>query len=126
MPGRAFPVIYTEDVPRLEAFYTVLGFEVVYRFPPDDEAGYVSMQRGESSLGIVTTESPKMLIGVEAGPGPRFEMFVYVDDLDALVERFRGDGTKVFAEPQDMPWGERLAYVADPDGNPVALAQQAS
>ncbi len=21
-----------------------------------------------------------------------------------------------------MPWGERVAYVADPDGNPVALA----
>ena len=21
-----------------------------------------------------------------------------------------------------MPWGERVAYVTDPDGNPVALA----
>jgi lactoylglutathione lyase len=21
-----------------------------------------------------------------------------------------------------MPWGERQAYIADPDGNPVALA----
>ena len=123
MPGRAFPVIYTDDVPRLARFYGSLGFETVYRFPPEDEAGYVSMQRGDSTLGIVTTESPKQLIGVEAGSGPRFEMFVYVDDLDACVDRLRGDGVRVFSEPQDMPWGERLAYVADPDGNPFALAQ---
>jgi hypothetical protein len=25
-------------------------------------------------------------------------------------------------EPADVPWGERAAYVTDPDGNPVALA----
>ena len=24
---------------------------------------------------------------------------------------------------EDMPWGERVAYVTDPEGNPVALAQ---
>jgi uncharacterized glyoxalase superfamily protein PhnB len=26
-------------------------------------------------------------------------------------------------EPTDMLWGERIATVADPDGNPVALCQ---
>jgi lactoylglutathione lyase len=26
------------------------------------------------------------------------------------------------ADSEDMPWGERMAYVTDPDGNPVALA----
>ena len=50
-------------------------------------------------------------------------MFVYVDDLDACVETLRADGVRIFSEPQDMPWGERLSYVSDPDGNPVALAQ---
>ena len=27
-------------------------------------------------------------------------------------------------DPADMPWGERIATVADPDGNPVALANE--
>jgi lactoylglutathione lyase len=31
----------------------------------------------------------------------------------------------VLRDPADMPWGERIATVADPDGNPVALANQA-
>jgi lactoylglutathione lyase len=28
----------------------------------------------------------------------------------------------VLREPADMPWGERVAYLADPEGNVVALA----
>ena len=56
------------------------------------------------------------------GEGPRFEMFIYVEDVDAAIETLRGSGTKVLKDPEDMPWGERIAYVVDPDGNPVALA----
>ena len=117
---RAFPVIYTEDVPRLVAFYGKLGFEVVYRFPPDSDTGYASLKRDDSDLGIVSADAPKDLAGIEVGTGPRFEMFVYVADLEATVSSL---GAPVLREPADMPWGERLAYVTDPDGNPVAVAQ---
>ena len=27
----------------------------------------------------------------------------------------------VLLDPADQPWGERLAYVEDPEGNPVML-----
>jgi lactoylglutathione lyase len=53
-------------------------------------------------------------------------MFVYVDDVDARVEALRRDGIQVLREPNDMFWGERVAYAADPDGNPVALAKAAA
>jgi lactoylglutathione lyase len=46
-----------------------------------------------------------------------------VDEVDRLVEELRAGGVNVLREPADMPWGERVAYVTDPDGNPVALAQ---
>ena len=29
-------------------------------------------------------------------------------------------------EPVDMPWGERVAFVADPEGNLVSLASAAA
>ena len=53
----------------------------------------------------------------------RFELFVYVDGVDKLVEELRAASVTVLREPADMPWGERVAYVTDPDDNPVALAQ---
>jgi len=55
---------------------------------------------------------------------PSVEMFVYVDDVDRQVTDLRRDGTTVLRDPADMLWGERVAYVADPEGNPVALASQ--
>ena len=33
-------------------------------------------------------------------------------------------GAPVLRQPEDMFWGERVAYVADPEGNPVELMQR--
>jgi lactoylglutathione lyase len=65
-----------------------------------------------------------MLAGVEPGPGPRHERFVYVEDVDATVGDLRALGAAIVREPADLPWGERVAFVADPEGNLVSLAAQ--
>lgn len=49
-------------------------------------------------------------------------MWIYVDDADATVAQLRAAGVTVVREPADMPWGERAAYVADPEGNLVSVA----
>jgi lactoylglutathione lyase len=67
-----------------------------------------------------------MLAGVEPGPGPRHELFVYVEDLDGTVSALRDAGVSVVREPVDMPWGERVGFVTDPEGNPVSLAASGS
>jgi lactoylglutathione lyase len=115
-------VIYAQDVAHSARFYEALGFEEQFRMPQDSEPGYVGLRRGDAELAIVTVESPRQLIGLEVGAGPRFELFVYVHDLDREVQELRATGATVLREPEQMPWGERVAYVADPDGNPVALA----
>ena len=122
---RAFPVVYTRDVLRTVAFYEQLGFERQYQFPPEGDPGYVGLSRDGADLGVVHESSPRSLIGVELGDGPRFELFVYVEDVDATVEELRTGGAPVLREPEDMPWGERVAFVADPEGNPVTLARSA-
>lgn len=124
---RAFPVVYTRDVQASAAFYEqLLGFARQYQFPPDsDEPGYVGMRPNESGLGIVHESSPRDLIGQSMGDGPRFELFVYVDDVDDTVALMRDASVTILKEPEDMPWGERVAYVTDPDGNPVTLAAPA-
>src|SRR5919106_1233429 len=51
--------------------------------------------------------------------GHRVELCVYVDDVDDVFARARERGFEVVADPADMPWDERTAWVADPDGNLV-------
>jgi len=123
MATRAFAVIYSRNVTESVRFYTALGFEETFRLPPQGEPGYVSLRRGEAELGIVDAEWPADQLGTSVGKEPRFEMFVYVDDVDEATSWLRG---VVIKEAQDMPWGERVAYVRDPDGNPVALAAPVS
>ncbi|HEX4906296.1 MAG TPA: VOC family protein [Acidimicrobiales bacterium] len=64
--------------------------------------------------------------GLTVGDGPRFELFVYVDDVDAVFQTLRDAGVAVIKDPEGMPWGETVGFVTDPDGNPVAIAQAAS
>jgi lactoylglutathione lyase len=120
--GQAFPIVYAEDVARSVRFYELLGFERQFQFPPEGEPGYVGLARGESRLGVAGYSSPRELLGLEPGAGPRFELWVYVDGVDAQVEALRAGGATILREPEDMPWGERVAWALDPDGNPVSLA----
>jgi lactoylglutathione lyase len=111
-----FPILPTTDLPRALAFYRdLLGCRVSYRFPADDEPAYVGLELGPSHLGI----------GADAAAaGGRFALWVYAQDCDAAVEHLRAHGVPVLAEPADQPWGERMAEVADPDGNRVIVASR--
>ncbi|HET6296346.1 MAG TPA: VOC family protein [Kribbella sp.] len=122
MQRKAFPVLYVSSVRRAVEFYALLGYKSVYQFPLEGDPHYVGLERGDSSLGIADTSWPEAQLGITVGTAPRFELFVYVDDVGAEVETFRAAGYEVLQEPANMPWGERQAYVLDPDRNPVALA----
>lgn len=125
MAERAFPVIYASDVGASATFYERLGFERAFQMPEEGEPGYVSLTRGGYDVAVVSRQWPRDMLGVEAGDGPRSELFVYVDDVDATLDELRRAGVAALREPENMPWGERVAYAADPDGNPVALAAPA-
>jgi lactoylglutathione lyase len=124
MTSRAFPVVYARRVPATVGFYERLGFRRHFQFPAAGDPTYVGLRRDADGLGVVAAAWPREQYGATIGDGLRFELFVYVDDVDVTVEALRGQGTAILREPEDMPWGERIGYVADPDGNPVALARK--
>jgi lactoylglutathione lyase len=122
---RAFPVVYATDVAATARFWERLGFTRFVQLPAEGDPGYVGLRRDGAELAVTAREWARDQYGLALGDGPRFEMFVYIDDVDTLVAALRAEGVTVLRDPADMPWGERIATVADPDGNPVALANQA-
>ncbi len=125
-PKRLFPMLSVESLSKAVGFYKgLLGGDEVYRFPPEGEAVFVTLRLGESELGIGQLTGAPPLHGQPQRPasGHRIELCLYVDDVDATVKRLRDAGAPILLEPSDQPWGERVAYTADPDGNLVMLVR---
>ncbi|GAA3903267.1 VOC family protein [Streptomyces gulbargensis] len=112
------PVILTADPDVLAGFYTELfGAEEIFRVPEEGRVFYRGLRIGDTDLGLVTKDGP-------GGRGaPRIVLGIGVADVDETLGRVRALGGTVSGEPRDMPWGQRVAHVRDPDGNPLNLTQ---
>ncbi len=122
-----FPMLSVEDLPRSLAFYRdLLGGSENYRFPETGPPAFVVVRLGESDVGLGQLGDGPPLHGQAQRPaqGHRIELCLYVADVDATVDRLKQAGTPVLLAPQDQPWGERVAYVADPDGNLLMLTRE--
>jgi lactoylglutathione lyase len=126
MDLRAFPFVYASDVERAAQFWERLGFRRHVQLPEGGEPEYVGLRRGApgAELAISNGQWATDRYGLSMGDGPRFEMYLYVADLDGMLGQLAEAGAPILHEPEDMPWGERIATVADTEGNPVALCQQ--
>lgn len=118
MVQSGFPILVTPDLNRSLGFYRdLLGGTVSYAFPAEGPPVYVGLQLGSMTLGIGVDSATKT-----SPDGQRMSLWFYVDDCDATVESLRRGGAAITKEPQDQPWGERVAYLQDPDGNLVVVA----
>jgi predicted enzyme related to lactoylglutathione lyase len=112
------PIIATADLDRLLGFYTsVLGAVESTRVPDEGPTFFVGLTVGEADLGLVVNAE------VDTGARQRIVLSVGVDSVDDLLPRVEPAGGRVLGPPNDMPWGQRVAHIQDPDGNPVNLTQ---
>lgn len=113
------PIISTPNLDRQRAFYQrLLGAVPTSRFPVDGPVFFVGLRLGDSELGLVNQAD------ADLSAPPRILLSVEVDDVDALLEQVEAAGGRVLSEPADMPWGQRVAHIQDPDGNMVNLTQR--
>jgi uncharacterized glyoxalase superfamily protein PhnB len=111
----AFPILEVADMNTALAFYRdALEGVVRYRFPPEGDPAYVSLDVGASSLGIGLTEQPL--------PPGNVLLWFYVDDVDKMTNEVAEAGATVLEAPLDQPWGERTSLVTDPFGTRLRLA----
>lgn len=121
---RLFPMLSVADLGRSVRFYgELLGGERSYEFPPGGEPVFVTLRFGQTEVGLgkLGTAAPLHGQALRPATGHRVELCVYVDDLTAMIERLRAAAVPVLLEPVEQPWGERVAYVQDPDDNLVML-----
>jgi predicted enzyme related to lactoylglutathione lyase len=119
MPSTIQPIIITKDLPHLLRFYAgVLDAAETSRYPEDGPVFFVELRVGNSDLGLVSDD------GAATDAGQRMLISAAVDDVDALLDRVAELGGRVLGPPTDMPWGQRVAHIEDPDGNTVNLTQQ--
>jgi predicted enzyme related to lactoylglutathione lyase len=119
VPATIRPILVTNDLDRLLAFYAdLLGATEVMRFPDEGPRFYVGLRLGNSEFGIASDA------GVRPGAPGRMLLSIEVPDVDALLPRVAGLGGSAPGPANDMPWGQRVAHITDPDGNVVNLTRQ--
>jgi len=75
----------------------------------------------EVGIAKILTNMPKP----SSGNGiPRCELYIYTDNVIELFTKAISIGAKEIDLPKQRDWGDFVAYVADFDGNVIALAKK--
>jgi catechol 2,3-dioxygenase-like lactoylglutathione lyase family enzyme len=119
--------VYASDVARSVEFYRGFGFDETFRTPREGDPIHVEMVLDGFKLGVASVASAVADHGLDldlARPGRGMEVTLWTDDTDAAVARVAAAGAPVLSEPHDWLDSLRVAWVADPDGNPVELVER--
>jgi PhnB protein len=96
--------------------------EVVRMDAPGGKIGHAELEIGDSRIMLsdpfpqASTRPPKELGGASAS------VFMYVEDVDAVVNRAVDAGATVTMEVADQFWGDRFGSIADPFGHVWSIA----
>src|SRR6185503_1316588 len=130
MPPRQFNlrapdyvILIVEDLDRALRFYVdVLGLRLGHR-----SGGYAQLDTGATRLALYTRSAMAKTLGMSLDPpasnAPGFEVGFKVIDVDEAFNELIARGAQPVMPPTDRFWGQRTAYVRDPDGHLVELAQ---
>lgn len=119
--------IYTRDIERSLGFYRGLGFEESFRTPRDGAPDHVELTLDGFTLGIAREAATIKDHGLDldiSRPGRGIEVAIWTDDTDRAYEQLVAAGAPSMSAPHDWLTNLRVAWVADPDGNPVQIVQQ--
>ena len=118
--------IYSDDVDRSVEFYEHLGFAESFRTPDEGPPTHVEMKLDGFTIGIASASSAALDHGLDIAlekPGRGMELVLWTDDADVAFVRLLAAGARVLSQPHDWLDNLRVAWVADPDDNPIELVQ---
>jgi PhnB protein len=120
----ATPYLIVDDAAEAIAYYTkAFGAKERGRMQaPGGKIGHAELEIGDSIVMLsdpfpgAVTRPPKELGGATGS------VFLYVEDVDAVVERAVDAGATVSMEVADQFWGDRFGTITDPFGQIWSIA----
>jgi PhnB protein len=118
------PYLAVDDAARaIEYYETAFGAKEVVRMDaPGGKIAHAELEIGDSRIMLsdpfpqASTRPPKELGGTSAS------VFMYVEDVDAVVKQAVDAGATVTMEVADQFWGDRFGVIADPFGHVWSIA----
>jgi PhnB protein len=118
------PYLAVDDAAEaIEYYKEVFGAKERVRMDaPDGRIGHAELEIGDSLVMLAdafpqfATRSPKELGGTSVS------VFMYVEDVDALVKKAADAGATITMEVADQFWGDRFGSVKDPFGHVWSIA----
>jgi PhnB protein len=89
---------------------------------PDGKVAHAELQIGDSKI-MLSDPFPQSVCKTpkELG-GTTVAIFLFVEDVDSVVQDAADAGATITMEPEDQFWGDRLGQVTDPFGNVWQIA----
>jgi catechol 2,3-dioxygenase-like lactoylglutathione lyase family enzyme len=116
--------LFVEDLPKAKGFYQEV-FEVPVVFE-DETSVCFKFDRLFINLLQSSVAAEQVEPGQVAAPesGHRFQLAIWVDDVDAVCAKLEQRGVKLVNGPADRSWGMRSAAFVDPAGHSWEVAQE--
>lgn len=110
--------IWTDEIEEMKKFYRdVLGFEVINDLGEYVEFSNEGVRFAICKRSVMYDFSDEYKVKLA---GQAFELAFpcdSVEDVDISYRKLIDKGAKGVQEPKNMPWSQRTALFADPDGN---------
>ena len=102
--------LWTSDQPAAAAFYADLfGWKQEGAMPMGDGREYQFLANGQGTFGGLGT-------ALADGRGPRWEIYLGVDDIDRAAKAVEAGGGKLLGQPNPVPGGDFAVHAQDPQG----------
>jgi len=117
-------ILFSPDIGRAVDFYSQLGFKETFRVPELGEPVHVDLVLDGYKIGIASVDSSQEDHGLQPIPqGQRAAIALWTEDTEAAYAALRAKGVQGLRAPHEWLGRLFIAWVADPDGNPIQLVQ---
>ena len=107
----------------IDFYKQAFGATEAGRLPgPDGRLMHAQITIGDSAVMLVDENPQCGMVGPKSLKGTPVSIHLYVEDVDAFVERAVAAGAKVTMPVTDMFWGDRFGALEDPFGHHWSVA----